>query len=352
MKKLLIYSTLIFTIGMIVFFKSFIVYALESSLTTLLETPVKVKELRLFSLELYASIKNNNNNAYIKINSLYPLKADVTYEGNADAFKVYQPLKAEAKLKGSVYYKDALVVKAEFLALGAKSVVAVKEFSEDWEVVAHIKDLNLSQLQYENNISTKMLGVLDADVNYHTSKDSVITVSSKKLKITGKTFEDVKVQLNKVEQNIYTWAIFKSDELDYKGIWFNYDEEKKSFDGSAEFAYFKIEHDIKLKVKGDFNNTQLKADIQLESADSILCYVCSNETMVVDNYTQKLLLKLGFEFEDYDDIQQWLISGIQDYGDMPDNILNYHHWYAIFHGFIVEYCKQNKCKNIELGKSI
>ncbi len=270
MKKFLIYSTLIFTIGMVLFFKNFIIYALESSLTTLLETPVKVKELRLSSLELYASIKENSNNAYIKINSFYPLKADVAYVGNVDAFKVYQPLKADAKLKGSVYYKDALVVKAELLALGAKSVVEVKELSEDWEVLAHIKDLNLSQLQYENNISTEMSGVLDADVNYHTSKDSVITVTSKKLNFMDKKLEDVKVQLSKVKQNIYTWAIFKSDELDYKGIWFNYDEDTKSFDGSAEFAYLKIEHDIKIKVMGDFNSTQLKADIKIESADSTI----------------------------------------------------------------------------------
>ena len=83
-----------------------------------------------------------------------------------------------------------------------------------------------------------------------------------------------------------------------------------------------------------------------ESCDSILCYACQQEAMVVDSYTNRLLKKLGYEFESYSELQEWLVYGIQSnhekinrlYGkEMPLNII-----YARFHGKIVEFCKENR----------
>lgn len=71
-----------------------------------------------------------------------------------------------------------------------------------------------------------------------------------------------------------------------------------------------------------------------ETADSILCYACGREVMVVDKYTQQLLLALGWEFESYDDIQHWCTEGF--YSD------DLHRDYALFHGMIVEYMKRHK----------
>ena len=71
-----------------------------------------------------------------------------------------------------------------------------------------------------------------------------------------------------------------------------------------------------------------------ESADSILCYACQREVMVVDKYTQQLLNALGLEFDSYDDIQQWCMQGF----DSEDLHLDF----ALFHGMIVEYMKKYK----------
>ena len=40
-----------------------------------------------------------------------------------------------------------------------------------------------------------------------------------------------------------------------------------------------------------------------ETADSILCYACERDVMVVDAYTARLLEAFGYSFETYDDLQ-------------------------------------------------
>ncbi len=79
-----------------------------------------------------------------------------------------------------------------------------------------------------------------------------------------------------------------------------------------------------------------------ETADAILCYVCFREVMVVDKYTQKLLAKNGLEFYEYEDIQYFLQSGIEDNFDKiaKENENNLNLCYARFHGMIVEEMKR------------
>lgn len=91
-----------------------------------------------------------------------------------------------------------------------------------------------------------------------------------------------------------------------------------------------------------------------ESADSILCYACQREAMVVDAYTARLLEGFGYSFESYGALQEWMVEGIvcnqskinQLYGKaIPLNEL-----YARFHGKIVEFCKEKsrgKMVNVE-----
>ena len=71
-----------------------------------------------------------------------------------------------------------------------------------------------------------------------------------------------------------------------------------------------------------------------ESADAILCYGCGSEVMVVDKYTQQLVLALGLEFDDYEDLQAWCMQGF-----LSDQA---HQDFALFHGMIVEYMKKYK----------
>jgi len=82
--------------------------------------------------------------------------------------------------------------------------------------------------------------------------------------------------------------------------------------------------------------------IGLETADSILCYACFRERMVMDSYTKKLLKKKGFEFETYDEMKEWFENGIIENWDKIDNFYenNLNLCYARFHGKIVEFMKK------------
>jgi len=104
---------------------------------------------------------------------------------------------------------------------------------------------------------------------------------------------------------------------------------------------------------GDFENFKenvyrewllAQKGIGFETADSILCYVCFKEVMVVDKYTQKFLASRGMEFFEYDDIQYFLQSGIEsrfdEISEENENDLNL--CYARFHGMIVEFMKNKK----------
>ncbi len=83
-----------------------------------------------------------------------------------------------------------------------------------------------------------------------------------------------------------------------------------------------------------------------ESADAILCYACEREVMVVDNYTNKLLNSFGYEFETYQELQEWIMQGIeanlercyQLYGREID----LRTIYSRFHGKIVEFSKNKR----------
>ena len=106
----------------------------------------------------------------------------------------------------------------------------------------------------------------------------------------------------------------------------------------GSFETFKKEVDRKwlLSQKG----------IGFESADAILCYTCMRKTMVVDAYTKRLLLKSGYEFENYDEIKEWLETGVLEHWDklknLYENDLNL--CFARFHGKIVEFMKGKKWK--------
>lgn len=90
-----------------------------------------------------------------------------------------------------------------------------------------------------------------------------------------------------------------------------------------------------------------------ESADSILCYACQREIMVVDSYTNRLLSKLGYEFECYSDLQSWLVAGVSENKSKIDSLyeknIDLNGIYARFHGKIVEFCKENmRGKNVDV----
>lgn len=81
----------------------------------------------------------------------------------------------------------------------------------------------------------------------------------------------------------------------------------------ADLAEFKanVSREWLLSVKG----------LGFESADSILNYLCQREILVVDSYTQRLALALGYEFESYDELREFFESGIEGEQDKLNQIL-------------------------------
>lgn len=82
-----------------------------------------------------------------------------------------------------------------------------------------------------------------------------------------------------------------------------------------------------------------------ESADSILCYACEREAMVVDAYSARLLHAFGYEFESYESLQAWFCEGIDTHWHKVHALygreLSLNEVYARYHGKIVEFCKEN-----------
>ncbi len=75
-----------------------------------------------------------------------------------------------------------------------------------------------------------------------------------------------------------------------------------------------------------------------ETADSILCYGCYRDIMVVDTYTKRVLKKnYDIEFKEYDEYRDFLEDGIKKYFKK-----DLYKIYALFHGMFVEYNKRFK----------
>lgn len=82
--------------------------------------------------------------------------------------------------------------------------------------------------------------------------------------------------------------------------------------------------------------------IGAESRDCILNYACLREVMVVDRYTQRLLNSVGIEMFEYEEIQSWLMSGLEwgDLSNLYGKRESLAQIYARYHGKIVEFSKR------------
>ncbi|RXJ93387.1 3-methyladenine DNA glycosylase [Malaciobacter molluscorum] len=82
-----------------------------------------------------------------------------------------------------------------------------------------------------------------------------------------------------------------------------------------------------------------------ETKDAIMCYACHQDYMVVDKYIARLLKRFNYEFDTYDDIQTWLVYGINENFDKIKKLYGYeislNEVYCRFHGKIVEFMKRN-----------
>ena len=95
-----------------------------------------------------------------------------------------------------------------------------------------------------------------------------------------------------------------------------------------------------------------------ESVDSILNYLCQREILVVDSYTNRLAIALGYEFESYEELREFFQSGIESEQDALCKILGkkceLYELYQIFHAQIIAFGKAYfKGKNLtDEGKKL
>ena len=66
-----------------------------------------------------------------------------------------------------------------------------------------------------------------------------------------------------------------------------------------------------------------------ETADDILVYAFNKPSFIIDAYTRRLLIKLGFKFKNDNEIREFLIKGIPEDGKI----------YGWYHGAILQYSK-------------
>ena len=140
------------------------------------------------------------------------------------------------------------------------------------------------------------------------------------------------IDINQLELLIKPSGFFKQKSRYIKEISNNIRDEFNDFSNFKE----SVDRDWLLNQKGIGN----------ESADAILNYACYKEAFVVDSYTNRLLKAFGYEFERYGDIQEWIVSDIYDrYHEIfPHSSRS--NAYALIHGMIVEYVKNNSKRKV------
>lgn len=140
------------------------------------------------------------------------------------------------------------------------------------------------------------------------------------------------IEQQKLEKLIQPSGLFKSKAKYLKGLSCAIKEEY----GNFEAFCMEVSREWLLSQKG----------IGPETADSILCYACKRDAMVVDAYTARLLYAFGYSFESYHDLQEWCVDGLSSLQEELERPKTY----ALFHGMIVEFVKANstgKKVNIE-----
>jgi len=71
-----------------------------------------------------------------------------------------------------------------------------------------------------------------------------------------------------------------------------------------------------------------------ETADSILLYAYNKEVFVIDAYTKRIMSRLGFEFKDYDELQEIFMK------NLPRDYKLFNEFHALFVRLGKEYCKK------------
>lgn len=82
-----------------------------------------------------------------------------------------------------------------------------------------------------------------------------------------------------------------------------------------------------------------------ETADSILLYAYDKPVFVIDSYTMRIMRRIGFEFKDYDELQNKFIE------NLPEDVKLFNEFHALFVRHGKDVCKTKpKCEICCLNK--
>ncbi|MDF1883675.1 hypothetical protein JHD49_06960 [Sulfurimonas sp. SAG-AH-194-C21] len=110
--KILIFFLILLTL-LIVSFKSLLIKGGEWYLGDLLKEEVRINSLVLYPTQIKAYIQKPQNRASLRVINEFPLQAELTYDGNMNAFKEYVALDANTSLFATIFYEKELVIDAE-----------------------------------------------------------------------------------------------------------------------------------------------------------------------------------------------------------------------------------------------
>ena len=177
--------------------------------------------------------------------------------------------------------------------------------------------------------------VLDAVLTQNTNYNNVLKAKENLKTYNIISLEDVaNVDVQMFSTLIKPSGFYKQKAPRLKQIAQNILKDFNTFENFKE----KVDRNWLLKQKG----------IGKESADAILNYACFKDSLVVDKYTLNFLKAFLYDFNEYDELKDFLEYEILKHLEEIKKELKVeevYEVYALFHALVVEYCKIYHKKN-------
>ncbi len=241
----------------------------------LLEKEVKITSLTLIPLEVKACIGNKNNKIVVEVVQLYPFNALANYNGNINAFDVYQPFSARGEANATIIYDKKLLVDGVAFINGSQTKVIVKQLEDNWYITTNTKDLTLKDgnrvdlktelnIDINNTVKFDIHSIFTLPKFHQTAVDTTGIYNDDIIKASAKiSFKDKIIDINKLDINttdlttsLQTTSFGGYLNSSYKDNYIYYDA--KNLHLSKVFKFIKLKQlaqgYINLKGKFDIKN--------------------------------------------------------------------------------------------------
>ena len=176
--------------SIVIFFKPFIMTKIESTLSEYLEQKVKIQSINFYPFKASLFIKKPQNSVEILLKNIFPIKFNLLYSGDIDAFSIYHPLKGEIDLNADILYSDALYINAESLLYGSSTDIKINNLNDKFTIDIFITHLDIEKLKLSNGYDFKLSESADANLTIVLEEDDIdADLSLVHEKITIKDFK-------------------------------------------------------------------------------------------------------------------------------------------------------------------